>query len=202
MGQINVEHNVGGIEGLCIITPKRHGDSRGYFMETYNENDMKEAGFDYVFVQDNQSMSSKGVLRGMHYQINHPQTKLVRVIRGKVFDVVIDLRKGSETYGKWHGEILTEENGRQFLIPRGFAHGFLVLSDYAEFCYKCDDFYHANDEGGIAWNDPEVGIEWPELKGEYHGSTSSVGYNLEDGTPLNLSDKDQKWAGIKELHTP
>ena len=202
MAQINVEYNVGGIEGLCVITPKRHGDSRGYFMETYNENDMKESGFDYVFVQDNQSMSSKGVLRGMHYQINHPQTKLVRVIRGKVFDVVIDLRKDSATYGKWHGEILTEENGRQFLIPREFAHGFLVLSDYAEFCYKCDDFYHANDEGGIAWNDPDVGIEWPELKGVYKGSTSSVGYILEDGTPLNLSDKDQKWAGIKDTITP
>lgn len=198
MGQISVEHNVGGIEGLCVITPKRHGDSRGYFMETYNENDMKEAGFDYVFVQDNQSMSSKGVLRGMHYQINHPQTKLVRVIRGKVYDAVIDLREGSDTYGQWHGELLTEENGRQFLIPRGFAHGFLVLSDYAEFCYKCDDFYHPNDEGGIAWNDPEVGIEWPELTGAYNGTPAKDGYKLEDGTPLNLSDKDQKWGGLKD----
>ena len=198
MGQISVEHNVGGIEGLCVITPKRHGDSRGYFMETYNENDMKEAGFDYVFVQDNQSMSSKGVLRGMHYQINHPQTKLVRVIRGKVYDAVIDLREGSDTYGQWHGELLTEENGRQFLIPRGFAHGFLVLSDYAEFCYKCDDFYHPNDEGGIAWNDPEVGIEWPELTGDYNGTPAKDGYKLEDGTPLNLSDKDQKWGGLKD----
>lgn len=199
MGQIKVEHNVGGIEGLCVITPTRHGDSRGYFMETYNENDMKEAGFDYVFVQDNQSMSSKGVLRGMHYQINYPQTKLVRVIRGKVYDAVIDLREGSPTYGKWHGELLTEENGRQFLIPRGFAHGFLVLSDYAEFCYKCDDFYHPNDEGGLAWNDPDVGIEWPELTGEYSGTASGAGYKLEDGTPLNLSDKDQKWAALSEL---
>ena len=199
MGQINVEHNVGGIEGLCVITPKRHGDSRGYFMETYNENDMKEAGFDYVFVQDNQSMSSKGVLRGMHYQINHPQTKLVRVIRGKVFDVVIDLREDSATYGKWHGELLTEENGRQFLIPRGFAHGFLVLSDHAEFCYKCDDFYHPNDESGIAWNDPAVGIEWPELAGEYSGDASMKEYKLEDGTPLKLSEKDQKWGGLKDM---
>ena len=198
MGQISVEHNVGGIKGLSVITPKRHGDSRGYFMETYNENDMKEAGFDYVFVQDNQSMSSKGVLRGMHYQINHPQTKLVRVIRGKVYDVVIDLRDGSVTYGKWHGELLTEENGRQFLIPRGFAHGFLVLSDYAEFCYKCDDFYHPNDEGGIAWNDPDVGIEWPELTGEYKGTASGEGYKLEDGTPLNLSIKDQGWNKLNE----
>lgn len=199
MGQINVEHNVGGIEGLCVITPKRHGDSRGYFMETYNENDMKEAGFDYVFVQDNQSMSAKGVLRGMHFQKNYPQTKLVRVIRGKVYDVVIDLREGSATYGKWHGELLTEENGRQFLIPRGFAHGFLVLSDYAEFCYKCDDFYHPNDEGGIAWNDPEVGIKWPEIAGGYDGTASGNGYTLEDGTPLNLSDKDQKWPMLSGL---
>ena len=198
MGQINVEYNKAGIEGLCVITPKRHGDSRGYFMETYNENDMKEAGFNYVFVQDNQSMSSKGVLRGLHFQKNYPQTKLVRVIRGKVFDAVVDLREGSPTYGKWHGELLTEENGRQFLIPRGFAHGFLVLSDYAEFCYKCDDFYHPNDEGGLAWNDPEIGIVWPELKGEYHGSACSEGYMLEDDTPLNLSDKDQKWLGFKD----
>ena len=201
MGQISVEHNVGGIEGLCVITPKRHGDSRGYFMETYNENDMKEAGFDYVFVQDNQSMSSKGVLRGMHYQINHPQTKLVRVIRGKVFDVVIDLREGSETFGKWHGELLTEENGRQFLIPRGFAHGFLVLSDYAEFCYKCDDFYHANDEGGIAWNDPDVGIDWPEISDNSAGNMSGADCKLSDGTPLNLSDKDRKWPGIRAAFT-
>ena len=201
MGQISVERNVGGIEGLCVITPTRHGDSRGYFMETYNEKDMKEKGFDYVFVQDNQSMSSKGVLRGMHFQKNFPQTKLVRVIRGKVFDVVIDLREGSSSYGKWHGEILTEENGRQFLIPRGFAHGFLVLSDYAEFCYKCDDFYHPNDEGGIAWNDPDVGIEWPQLTGTYQGSAFGNGYKLTDGTPLNLSDKDQKWSGINDAFT-
>lgn len=198
MGQINVEYNVGDIEGLCVITPKRHGDSRGYFMETYNANDMKEAGLDYLFVQDNQSMSSKGVLRGLHFQKQYPQMKLVRVIRGKVYDVVVDLREDSPTYGKWHGVTLTEENGRQFLIPKGFAHGFLVLSDYAEFCYKCDDFYHPNDEGGLAWNDPEIGIEWPELTGEYGGSASGEGYCLEDGTPLNLSDKDQQWLSLKD----
>lgn len=201
MGQINVDYNVGGIEGLCVITPKRHGDSRGYFMETYNANDMKEAGLDYLFVQDNQSMSSKGVLRGLHFQKQYPQMKLVRVIRGKVYDVVVDLREGSTTYGKWHGVTLTEENGRQFLIPKGFAHGFLVLSDYAEFCYKCDDFYHPNDEGGLAWNDPEIGIEWPELTGEYSGSASGGGYCLEDGTPLNLSEKDQQWLGLKDTFT-
>ena len=197
MGQITVEYNVGGIDGLCVITPKKHGDSRGYFMETYNANDMKEAGLDYLFVQDNQSMSSKGVLRGLHFQKQYPQMKLVRVIRGKVFDVVVDLRNDSPTYGKWHGELLTEENKKQFLIPRGFAHGFLVLSDIAEFCYKCDDFYHPNDEGGMAWNDPDIGITWPKLEGDYNGTPSAEGYTV-DGNPLNLSEKDQKWLGIKD----
>ncbi len=197
MGQINVEYDLNGIKGLCVITPAVHGDSRGYFMETYNENDMKEAGLIYNFVQDNQSMSSKGVLRGLHFQKQYPQTKLVRAIKGEVFDVAVDLREGSETYGKWYGIVLSEENKKQFLIPKGFAHGFLVLSDTAEFCYKCDDFYHPNDEGGLAWNDPEIGIEWPKLEGEYNGSPSAIGYSV-DGTPLNLSDKDQKWLGIKD----
>ncbi len=196
MRQIKVEYNVGGIEGLCVITPAVHADSRGYFMETYNLNDMREAGLDIDFVQDNQSKSSKGVLRGLHYQIHYPQTKLVRVIKGEVFDVAVDLRKGSSTYGKWHGEILSEENKKQFLIPRGFAHGFLVLSDVAEFCYKCDDFYHANDEGGIAWNDPQIGIKWPEITGEYMGTASADNYALKDGTPLQLSQKDEKWNGL------
>ena len=157
MGQITVEKNIEGIEGLCVITPAIHGDSRGYFMETYSARDMAEAGLDIVFVQDNQSCSTKGVLRGLHFQKQYPQTKLVRVIKGSVFDVAVDLRSGSPTYGKWHGEILSKENKKQFLIPRGFAHGFLVLSDIAEFCYKCDDFYHPNDEGGLAWNDPPFG---------------------------------------------
>ena len=205
MGQITVEKNVNGIEGLCVITPAIHGDSRGYFMETYNQRDMEEAGFGIIFVQDNQSMSTKGVLRGLHFQKQYPQTKLVRVIKGKVFDVAVDLRPGSKTfgkwhgvvYGKWHGEILSEENKKQFLIPRGFAHGFLVLSDTAEFCYKCDDFYHPNDEGGMAWNDPEIGIMWPELQGEYNGTASAAGYSV-DGVSLNLSEKDQKWLGIKD----
>ena len=198
MGQITVEKNMDGIEGLCVIIPAVHGDNRGYFMETYNENDMKEAGIDITFVQDNQSCSTKGVLRGLHFQKQFPQTKLVRVIKGSVYDVVVDLRKDSPTYGKYHGELLTEENKRQFLIPRGFAHGFLVLSDIAEFCYKCDDFYHPNDEGGMAWNDPEIGIKWPELEGEYPGSADASGYTLSDGTPLNLSEKDQKWMGLKD----
>lgn len=198
MGQITVEKNVNGIEGLCIITPAVHGDSRGYFMETYNQRDMEEAGIDILFVQDNQSMSVKGVLRGLHFQKNFPQTKLVRVIKGSVFDVAVDLRNNSETFGKWFGIELTEDNKKQFLIPRGFAHGFLVLSDTAEFCYKCDDFYHANDESGLAWNDPEIGIEWPKLEIFYNGSTSAEGYSI-DGVALNLSDKDKKWLGIKDI---
>ncbi len=198
MGQIKVEKNAGGIEGLCVITPAVHGDNRGYFMETYSQRDMEEAGIDVVFVQDNQSCSTKGVLRGLHFQKQFPQTKLVRAIKGRVFDVAVDLRAESKTYGKWYGVELTEENKKQFLIPKGFAHGFLVLTDVAEFCYKCDDFYHPNDEGGMAWNDPEIGIEWPELVGKYYGTASAEGYTLEDGTKLNLSDKDQKWLGFKD----
>ena len=197
MGQIKVEKNVGGIEGLCVITPALHGDNRGYFMETYSQRDMEEAGLNITFVQDNQSMSTKGVLRGLHFQKNFPQTKLVRVIRGRVFDVAVDLRPGSETYGKWYGVELTEENRKQFLVPRGFAHGFLVLSDVAEFCYKCDDFYHCDDEGGLAWNDPAIGIRWPEVTGVYQGSACGEGYCLTDGTALNLSAKDQKWGTLE-----
>ena len=193
--QIKVEKNVGGIEGLALITPLVHGDARGYFMETYSLRDMREAGFDIDFVQDNQSKSTKGVLRGLHFQKHFPQTKLVRVIRGAVFDVAVDLRKGSETFGKWFGVELSEENKVQFLIPKGFAHGFLVRSDEAEFCYKCDDFYHPDDEGGIAWNDPSIGVEWGVV-GEYRGSASAEGYTLPDGTPLNLSSKDEKWGRL------
>ena len=198
MGQIKVEKNVGGIEGLCVIEPAVHGDSRGYFMETYSQRDMEEAGINIVFVQDNQSCSTKGVLRGLHFQKHYPQTKLVRVIKGRVFDVAVDLRKNSDTYGKWYGIELTEENKKQFLIPKGFAHGFLVLSDVAEFCYKCDDFYHPGDEGGLAWNDSTIGIEWPEVVGEYNGTANADGYHLFDGTQLNLSEKDQQWSGIGE----
>lgn len=138
--------------------------------------------------EDNQSMSVKGVLRGLHYQINYPQGKLVRVVKGRVFDVAVDLRPGSETYGKWYGVELTEENKKQFYISEGFAHGFLVLSDTAEFCYKCTDFYHPNDEGGLPWNDPAIGIQWPEVV------KTDNGYALSDGTPLSLSEKDQKWT--------
>lgn len=198
MGQIQVEKNVGGIQGLCIIQPQVHGDNRGYFVETYNQRDMEEAGLNMVFVQDNQSCSTKGVLRGLHFQKEFPQGKLVRVIKGSVFDVAVDLRSNSETYGKWFGVELTEENKKQFYIPQGFAHGFLVLSDVAEFCYKCTDFYHPGDEGGLAWNDPAIGIDWPQLQGSYQGSASAEGYTLSDGTALNLSDKDQKWLGIQD----
>lgn len=163
MGQIQVTHCE--IEGLAIIQPTVHGDDRGYFMETYNQKDMQEAGLAMTFVQDNQSMSVKGVLRGLHYQINHPQGKLVRVISGQVFDVAVDLRKNSPTFGAWHGEILSAENKKQFYIPEGFAHGFYVLSDTAEFVYKCTDFYHPGDEGGLRWNDPAIGVNWPLLSG-------------------------------------
>ena len=165
MGQIQVEKNAGGIEGLCVITPTVHGDSRGYFMETYNQKDMEEAGLTMQFVQDNQSSSTKGVLRGLHFQINFPQDKLVRVVNGEVFDVAVDLRKGSKTFGKWYGVVLSAENKKQFFIPKDFAHGFIVLSDEAEFCYKVTDFYHPNDEGGLMWNDPEIGVEWPMPEG-------------------------------------
>ncbi len=196
MGNIKVEKNVGGIEGLCIIEPAVYGDARGYFTETYNKKDLANAGLHMNFVQDNQSSSSKGVLRGLHFQKEFPQGKLVRVIKGRVFDVAVDVRAGSETYGKWFGVELTEENKKQFYIPEGFAHGFLVLSDLAEFCYKCTDFYHPGDEGGLAWNDPTIGIEWPELTGEYDGTASGDGYTLTDGTVLNLSDKDKGWGRL------
>ena len=149
------------IRGVYIVENAVFGDERGYFMETYEQADFRAAGLDYTFVQDNQSASRRGVLRGLHFQKKHPQAKLVRVLRGEVFDVAVDLRAGSETYGEWVGVVLSGENKRQFMIPRGFAHGFLVLSDTAEFAYKCDEFYYPEDEGGIAWNDPDVAIDWP-----------------------------------------
>ncbi len=181
MGQIKIEKDVDGIEGLCVIEPEIHLDARGYFTESYNQKDMQEAGLNVNFVQDNQSGSVKGVLRGLHYQKEHPQGKLVRVIRGRVYDVAVDIRRGSVTYGKWFGIELSEENRKQLYIPEGFAHGFLVLSENAEFCYKCTDFYHPGDEGGIAWNDPTLGIQWPEIEGEYQ-----------------LSEKDKNWKGLEK----
>lgn len=196
MGQIQVTKAP--IEGLYVIEPTVHGDERGYFMETYNQRDMQDAGLNMVFVQDNQSMSKKGVLRGLHFQKQYPQGKLVRVIKGSVFDVAVDLRSGSATYGRWFGVELTEDNKKQFYISEGFAHGFLVLSDTAEFCYKVTDFYHPGDEGGLAWNDPAIGIDWPQLNGSYPGSADGSGYTLDDGTPLTLSDKDQKWSGLRD----
>lgn len=151
------------IDGIYIVQPKVYGDSRGYFMETYVESAFREAGLSYSFVQDNQSSSRKGVLRGLHYQKTYPQAKLVRVLIGEVFDVAVDLRKGSQTYGKWVGELLSADNHKQLMIPRGFAHGFVVVSEYAEFAYKCDEFYHPEDEGGLIWNDPDVAIQWPDV---------------------------------------
>ncbi len=162
------------IEGVKIVDVKSYGDDRGYFMETYKKPDFVVGGIDVDFVQDNQSSSTKGVLRGLHFQIKHPQSKLVRVVSGEVFDVAVDLREGSPTYGKWEGVVLSAENKRQFFIPRGFAHGFLVLSDAAEFCYKCDDVYHPNDEGGLMWNDPALGIEWPPLQGDVTFDESKI----------------------------
>ena len=179
MGQIEIQTCA--IEGLKTIIPTVHGDERGYFMETYNQQDFAEAGIDCVFVQDNQSSSRYGVLRGLHFQIGHPQDKLVRVISGKVYDVAVDLRPGSATFGKWHGEILSAENKKQFFIPKNFAHGFLVLSETAEFAYKCTDFYHPNDEGGLPWDDADIGIDWP----------------LADGMELIISEKDHKWQSFK-----
>lgn len=175
------------IEGVTIVDVKSYGDDRGYFMETYKQPDFVAGGIDVDFVQDNQSSSVKGVLRGLHFQINHPQSKLVRVVSGEVFDVAVDLRPGSATYGKWEGVVLSAENKRQFFIPRGFAHGFLVLSDTAEFCYKCDDIYHPNDEGGLMWNDPEIGIVWPAMQGD----------EVFDESKIILSDKDKVHPAFK-----
>ena len=180
MGKIKVTRCE--IEGLCVIEPTVFRDERGYFVETYNYNDFAAEGLDMKFVQDNQSMSVKGVLRGLHFQKQFPQGKLVRAIRGSVFDVAVDLREGSKTFGKWFGVELTAENKKMFYIPEGFAHGFLVLSDEAEFAYKVTDFYHPGDEGGLAYNDPQIGVEWP----------------IEEGMQLILSEKDQKWKGLQD----
>lgn len=176
----NFKFNTTDVEGVFVIEPKAYGDERGYFMETYSEAEFKEAGLNYKFVQDNQSSSRKGVLRGLHFQKSHPQAKLVRVLSGEVFDVAVDLRAGSPTYGKWVGELLSAENKKQLMIPRGFAHGFLVVSEAAEFAYKCDDFYHPEDEGGIMYD--SVGIDWPKIDGE-----------------LILSEKDLKHPRLEEL---
>ena len=181
MIQMQVQQNVGGIAGLAVLTPTVHGDDRGYFMETYNQRDMESLGFHYDFVQDNQSGSTYGVLRGLHRQLRYPQTKLVRVVSGTVFDVAVDLRPGSDTYLRWYGEVLSAENKKQFLIPAGFAHGFLVLSKRAEFCYKVTDFFHPDDEGGIPWDDPKIGVEWP----------------IPPGMTLQLSEKDKHWEYLK-----
>ena len=175
-----------GIEGLVVVEPKVFGDNRGYFMETYNYNDFKAAGLDMVFVQDNQSKSKKGVLRGLHFQKKNPQGKLVRVVSGEVYDVAVDLRKGSDTYGKWYGVLLSAQNKKQFYVPEGFAHGFVVMSETAEFVYKCTRFYDPSDEGGLMWNDPEIGIDWP----------------VPENAELLLSEKDQHHQPLKDFESP
>ena len=186
MGKIKVTENCNGIEGLKVIEPAVFGDARGYFMETYNYNDFAEAGIDCQFVQDNQSASKKGVLRGLHFQINYPQDKLVRVVNGEVFDVAVDLREGSKTFGKWYGVLLSAENKKQFYVPEGFAHGFVVMSETAEFVYKCTRFYDPSDEGGLMWNDPEIGIDWP----------------VPENAELLLSEKDQHHQPLKDFESP
>lgn len=182
MGQIKAETCE--IEGLKVITPEVFGDERGYFMETYRKDQFAEVGINCEFVQDNQSSSTRGVLRGMHFQKQFPQSKLVRVIRGRVFDVAVDLRKGSKTYGKWFGVELSDENKKMFYIPKYFAHGFLVLSDTAEFVYKCDDFFHPGDDGGLRFNDPLIGIKWPDEISEEE---------------MNINDRDRNWPDFENF---
>ena len=175
------------IDGVYVIEPKVFGDERGYFMETYSKKDFEDLGLNYNFVQDNQSKSKKGVLRGLHFQKENTQAKLVRVIKGEVFDVAVDLRPNSKTFGKWEGIILSEEDKKMFMIPKGFAHGFLVLSNEAEFTYKCDDIYNPSAEGGLAWNDKDVNITWP---------LETINQN-----ELVLSEKDKNWPTLKELQS-
>ena len=186
MGQVKIVENTG-IEGLIVLEPTKHGDERGYFMETYSQRDFEEIGIDCTFVQDNESYSKKGVIRGLHFQNGeYSQAKLVRVVKGAVYDVAVDLRKDSPTFGKAYGVLLTEDNNRQFFIPENFAHGFLVLSDDAIFCYKVNKFYQPGDEGGLIWNDPELGINWPIDK---VGGISN----------LTISEKDTKWPTLNQL---
>ncbi|MEJ8542983.1 dTDP-4-dehydrorhamnose 3,5-epimerase [Methanothermobacter wolfeii] len=170
------------LDGAVIIEPEVYSDERGYFMETFNESDFIDGGLDVRFVQDNESMSRRGVLRGLHFQLRKPQGKLVRVVKGEVFDVAVDLRRDSETYGEWTGVILSDSNRREFFIPEGFAHGFLALSDECILNYKCTRLYHPEYDSGIPWNDPDIGIEWP----------------LDLVDELIISDKDRKWRPLRE----
>ena len=170
-------------------------------METYNATDMEEAGLSYHFLQDSRSRSAWGVLRGLHFQKAHPQAKLVSVNRGRVYAVAVDLRIRSESFGRWHGELLQEHEPHQLLLPRGFAFGFLSLEELTELSYKCDEVYHPEDQGGLAWNDPTLGIRWPELTGEWIGSASAAGYRMSDGTPLLMAERDQRWPGLADAYT-
>lgn len=183
----NFEFTQTSIDGVMLVDVKTYGDERGLFFETYKRPDFVAGGIDVEFVQDNQSSSTRGVLRGLHFQIDHPQSKLVRVLSGEVFDVAVDLRPGSATFGRWEGAVLSAGNRRQLFIPRGFAHGFLVLSEHAEFAYKCDDVYHPNDEGGLMWNDPDIGIEWPCIPELVNGGSGFV-----------LSEKDKNHPAFCE----
>lgn len=188
MSYMSIDKNVSGINGLCLVTPKVYSDERGQFMEAFNCNELARWNIDFKVVQENQSGSVKGTLRGLHFQIRRPQGKLVRVLSGEIYDVAVDLRKNSTTFGRYYGVRLSSDNKRQLLIPKGFAHGFLTLSDWAEVCYLCDELYQADDEGGIIWNDPTLAIEWPNV---------SV-CSFDDGTKLVLSCKDKSWGTMRE----
>lgn len=179
MGEIKIEECM--IEGLKVIEPKQFGDDRGWFMETYHQKDYECAGIPCTFVQDNRAYSRKGVLRGLHFQKKYPQDKLISVLRGEIYDVVVDIREGSKTYGKWFGVILSAQNRKQLFVPKGFAHGYLVLSEEAEIFYKCSEIYHPEDEGGILWNDPKIGIKWPIIHKD----------------KIILSEKDKNWGTLR-----
>lgn len=189
MGYVSIERNVGGLAGLCLLKPRIYADERGWFMETFNPGELRGVGIEFNVMQENQSRSVKGTLRGLHFQIKHPQGKIVRAVKGEVYDVAVDIRPDSITFGKHYGAFLSADNRQQLLVPRGFAHGFLTLSDAAEICYMCDEGYHGDDEGGIAWNDIDLAIDWPHVYGDC----------LDDGTRLTVSEKDKKWPTLREM---
>lgn len=189
MGYVSIERNVGGLTGLCLLKPRVFTDERGWFTEIFNPGELRGMGIEFNVMQENQSCSVKGTLRGLHFQINYPQGKIVRAVKGEVYDVAVDIRPDSATFGKHYGTFISADNRQQLLVPRGFAHGFLTLSDTAEICYMCDEVYHGDDEGGIAWNDSDLAIDWPQVYGDY----------LADGTRLTISEKDIKWPMLREM---